>query len=173
MCLVEGRRRPTWCALLTGGKTGALPSYPNGSTRRTGGNGDGGGGKSGPAAIKPTEPAECDILQYERWIQLQMEDVDALQVVGAARRDANQAIADQQTAFEGFKIDMQFELQVPGMSNRERETAIALRRAGVVARSEEGQQLSALTDEQIRAREHDHLDDNLKSGKHEQVSLRK
>lgn len=109
-------------------------------------------GSAGSASRAPVGkvPGEWDIPQYERWIQLQMEDVEVLRVLDSARRDAGDAVAYQWDGVEGFIEQLKWENSLIGMGNLERETEIALRHAGAAATEEQERQIANLIAERER-----------------------
>lgn len=109
-------------------------------------------GSSGSASRAPVGkvPGEWDIPQYERWIQLQLEDVEALRVLDSARRDAGDAVAYQWDGVEGFIEQLKWENSLISMGNIERETEIALRHAGAAATEDQERQIADLIAERER-----------------------
>lgn len=107
------------------------------------------------------EVMEVNALIDQQAAQYQTDLVIAEGERMLAERDA----ADQRReAFEQMRADMEFEIELLGMSAQQREAAIAQRYANVDAMSAEGQELAALTEQLQAAREQAELVEDIKSG---------
>ncbi|MGH8083875.1 MAG: hypothetical protein ACREPV_01185 [Lysobacter sp.] len=131
-----------------------------------GGKPSGGGGaaavKETKAAVEELSAAELDLIAIQGiWDQA---EVDRSNAAADRWQQEKEVAAARAEVYEGMKADMQFELELLGMTNAEREIAIAQRRAGVDAMSAEGEELAGLTKELIAAREQAELLDTIKYG---------
>lgn len=130
---------------------------------------------SGGVETDRTKVRKAETEADKEWLRW-MQEVEAHeeQAQGALRERTNERLrqlieeedakerAAQQTA--DFIADMQFEASLIGMSNVEREKAIALRWAGVEAGTAEARVIGELVEEMERAREAEGYINDLKSG---------
>lgn len=124
--------------LLNAERTGRGTGTTNAKTTAT---------KELATATRELTAAEQEALAYS----------ESLNAVGEEtlrqRGQTSMAILDQQNATRDFIADLGFERSLIGLSNVEREKAIALRYAGVDATTAEGRAIGGLIEEMERARE--------------------
>ena len=125
----------------------------------------GGGGGGATASIDSAADARRRQKEADRAWADQMAEIEAHESVAEAARmdrtnerlrklaDEDDARERQRQATAGFIDDLQFEMSLLGLSNIEREKAIALRYANVDAASEEGKAIGELVDRLERGRE--------------------
>lgn len=109
-------------------------------------------------ATKELTAAEQEALAYR----------ESLNVVGEEtlrmRGQAEQALIAEQEAVQRVIADLQFESSLIGMTNLDREKAIALRYANVDAASAEGQAIAGLVEQMDAAREAQGFMDDMRAG---------
>lgn len=110
------------------------------------------------SATRELTAAEQEALAYS----------ESLNAVGEEtlrqRGQTSMAILEQQNATRDFIADLEFERSLIGLSNVEREQAIALRYANVAATTEEGRAIAGLIEEIERGRDAEGYVQDLKSG---------
>lgn len=110
-----------------------------------------------PAAVKTTrdrKKATDELTAAEKaWAEWQEEMNDIQEVWNEGERDALQLAQDKQDAIEenrkavdGMIGDMEFELELVGMTNKQREREIALRYAGADATEAQKQKIAELAE---------------------------
>lgn len=122
---------------------------------------------AGPLAVAELDHKRnlSEIAELAKTGEVSARDLASAQELLAEQyAKVTEQIEAQRTPAQLMLEDMQFELDLLGMTNKERERAIALRYAGVDAMSEEGQAISALSDELGRAREQAALLEDVKLG---------
>src|SRR5690606_10091138 len=109
-------------------------------------------------ATKELSAAEQEALAYRASLNAVGEETLRM------RGQAEQALIAEQEAVQRVIDNLQFESSLIGMSNLEREKAIALRWAGVDATTTEGQAIAGLVEEMDAAREARAYMDDFKAG---------
>ncbi|MDQ3039516.1 MAG: hypothetical protein M3R16_06950, partial [Pseudomonadota bacterium] len=114
------------------------------------------------AKLAPAQKEQLIALQQS--VEVRKAEFDALEKAIKLEEKETEAKDDHAKAVKEQIEDMQFELSIIGLTNIEREKAIALRYANVDAMSAEGQQISKLVEDIAKANENQQFFDDLKSG---------
>ncbi len=96
------------------------------------------------AALTEAEKAAL-MVKAEKLDQMELEK-ELQEAADQAVRQQTEAYAQNQEQIKSLISDMQFELELLGLTNKEREREIALRYAGAEATDEQRQQIAALSD---------------------------
>lgn len=101
------------------------------------------------AKLKPEEKQR--LLDMATELDLKKRRIDEIEAETKAQEKLDEARAKEQERISDFISDMELELSLIGMTNKEREREIALRYAGSEATEEQRKKIIELTDAQMQA----------------------